>query len=379
MARILLVDDIKNIRDMLKMHLEIFDHEIFEAEDGAIALQIIPKIQPNLILLDIDMPNLNGFGVLKKRHQDTNLKNIPVLMLTAKTETDYVVHALNMGANDYVKKPFIVEELIARVNTQLTLKSAQDQILEKDKRISEELEMAKKIQSRLLPSSRDLKAIEKHGFKAFVFNRATSEVGGDFVHLQNFEKIGFALTIADCMGHGVSAALMTMAASAFLSNINDTRIGPGKAFTELNKNLIGLIPMEQPIVSIQVRYTIDKGLSLSRAAFSLPIIYRKTDQNTETIKDGDIPLGYMRKEYQETKFFLEKGDRLLLFSDGMTEEKNAKGESFSLEKDRLSNELIKHGDHSLEICGSSIIQSWEKFLKGQKKKDDATFVILEKM
>ena len=379
MSKIIIVEDDADLRSILRDNLEVFgDHELFEAEDGLIALRMIPEVQPDLILLDVVMPNLDGFGVLKARQKDPDWLNIPVLMLTAVSDSKTVVKALEMGASDYIKKPFVSEELMARVQTHLGWKQARDELRARDQRLKIELEMAKETQERLHPKPKFLKSIENHGFRIFIFQRAASEISGDLVHLQNFEECGFALTVADCKGHGVAAALMTMATSAFLSGIRDPNIGPGEAFTKLNLDLIGLIPIHEPVVGIQLRYRREKGLFLSRAAFSYPLLYRCATEEVVQIKEGNIPLGYTPHEYIETERILEQGDKLLVFSDGMSEETNEQGEPFSLTRSRFGENLVIHGQKPAEMCGQSIITAWEDFRYG-KQRDDATLVILEKI
>lgn len=110
---ILIVDDEANMRRGLKDNLEFEGYTVSEAVDGLDALEKVNEVNPDLIVLDVMMPNLSGFEVCKKLRKDGN--ETPIILLTAKGEEIDKVLGLEMGADDYVQKPFSVRELIARV------------------------------------------------------------------------------------------------------------------------------------------------------------------------------------------------------------------------------------------------------------------------
>jgi signal transduction histidine kinase len=130
-GKILIIDDHSSNRIICQENLgELDGHEIFEAENGEKGLEIAAEKNPDVILLDIMMPVMDGFETLKCLKDDPALADIPVLMLTAKAETQYLVKAMELGASDYLTKPFQVEELVARTNTLLRLKKYRDQLKE---------------------------------------------------------------------------------------------------------------------------------------------------------------------------------------------------------------------------------------------------------
>lgn len=116
---ILVVDDEKNIRDLLVFNLQNEGYNTLEAQDGIQAVDIALKESPDLILLDVMLPKLDGKSVCKKLRYSLNMSNIPILMISAKdTETDKIV-GLEIGADDYITKPFQIREVIARVKANL--------------------------------------------------------------------------------------------------------------------------------------------------------------------------------------------------------------------------------------------------------------------
>ena len=114
-TRVLTVDDSKTIRMIVKKAFNPYECELFEAENGVEGLAAAAKEKPELIILDITMPVMNGIEMLDRLKTEADLKDIPVIMLTAESGKDNVLKIVKMGVNDYIVKPFKGEELIERV------------------------------------------------------------------------------------------------------------------------------------------------------------------------------------------------------------------------------------------------------------------------
>lgn len=119
MAHILLAEDEVNIYTLVSFRLKRLGHEITWTQDGEQALEVIRAHRPDLILLDVMMPGLTGFQVLKQIKADVELRDIPVIMLTARGRENDVADGIESGADDYIVKPFSFPELVARVNAAL--------------------------------------------------------------------------------------------------------------------------------------------------------------------------------------------------------------------------------------------------------------------
>jgi two-component system, OmpR family, alkaline phosphatase synthesis response regulator PhoP len=116
---ILVVEDEKDIIEVLRYYLEKDNYRVHVAEDGFTALEIAEKVVPNLIILDLMLPRLDGTEVCKRLKADERLREIPIIMLTAKAEEADKVRGLEIGADDYVTKPFSAKELMARVKAHI--------------------------------------------------------------------------------------------------------------------------------------------------------------------------------------------------------------------------------------------------------------------
>ena len=126
--RLLIVDDISDNRSILKRRFERRGFDVAEAESGLIAIDMIEKSPFDLVLLDVMMPGIDGMETLKRIRSQKSASALPVIMVTAKSESDNIVDALEQGANDYVTKPVDFAVALARVNTQLSRRRAEQQV-----------------------------------------------------------------------------------------------------------------------------------------------------------------------------------------------------------------------------------------------------------
>ncbi len=132
MSKILLIDDSRLITEYGKRILLTNGHEVMTADSGELGLEIALRDHPDLILLDVILPGLDGYEVCRRLKNMDSIRDIPVIMLTSKAEPADKVRGLELGAVDYVTKPFDAGELMARVNTQLRMKELYEALQEKN-------------------------------------------------------------------------------------------------------------------------------------------------------------------------------------------------------------------------------------------------------
>ncbi|MBW8883100.1 MAG: response regulator, partial [Asticcacaulis sp.] len=130
LARILVVDDNPVNLSVVVDHLEVHGHEVLVALGGLEALERVRFAEPDLVLLDVMMPDLDGFETCRRLKADPKGRDIPVIFMTALTDVDSKVAAFAAGGVDYVSKPFQIEELMARVRTHLALRRARLDLVE---------------------------------------------------------------------------------------------------------------------------------------------------------------------------------------------------------------------------------------------------------
>jgi diguanylate cyclase (GGDEF)-like protein len=131
-ATVLVADDSLVVRAVVRSDLETAGYAVIEAEDGLTAIDRCRECRPEAVLLDIEMPGLDGHGVLAELKADAELRDIPVVFLTSRTGTDDIVAGLRGGAHDYLKKPFESAELLARVGSAIRVKQLQDELWQRN-------------------------------------------------------------------------------------------------------------------------------------------------------------------------------------------------------------------------------------------------------
>jgi CheY-like chemotaxis protein len=117
MAKILIAEDERDIRDLVAFTLRFAGHEVFSASNGEEAVDMAPKVNPDLILMDVRMPRMTGYEACKAMKADPYLKDIPVVFLTARGQETEIQQGLEVGAEEYLLKPFAPDHLTSRVKT----------------------------------------------------------------------------------------------------------------------------------------------------------------------------------------------------------------------------------------------------------------------
>lgn len=118
-TRIVVIDDDIAINELIKVNLELAGYKVFQAYDGVKGFALVKQEQPSLVVLDVMMPEVDGFTVAKRIRQNDETKEIPIIMLTALSQLNDKVTGFNIGVDDYLVKPFEIEELLVRVRALL--------------------------------------------------------------------------------------------------------------------------------------------------------------------------------------------------------------------------------------------------------------------
>ncbi|MBQ4280072.1 MAG: hybrid sensor histidine kinase/response regulator [Rikenellaceae bacterium] len=185
--KILIVDDIMTNVLLLKVLLSGAKYQIATAMNGREALEMAGKVSPDLILLDVMMPDINGFEVAEKLKSMPDLRNIPIIFLTAINDTTNIVKGFKIGANDYITKPFNKEELLIRVKHQLSLVAANRIILNKTEELANTIVGRDKLYSVI---AHDLRS--PMGSIKMVLNMLVQNIGEDQIGKEMYEMLSMA-------------------------------------------------------------------------------------------------------------------------------------------------------------------------------------------
>ena len=201
--KILIVDDEPFNVDYLEQELEELDYETVPATNGQEALEKVSSESPDLILLDIMMPVMDGFEVLTNLKADPDTHDIPIIVISASSDLKSVVKGIQLGAEDYLPKPFDPALLKARISTSLEKKHLQDIQRLYLKSLERELEIGRNIQQDFIPS----KLPKINGWEIAAYFKAAREVAGDFYDVFLLPDGNLLCVIGDVCDKGVGAAL----------------------------------------------------------------------------------------------------------------------------------------------------------------------------
>ncbi len=211
--KILIIDDSVENRQLLFRTLSRADYEIVEAADGQEGLSRALELLPELILLDIVMPELDGYQVCEALKQDLRTAGIPVIFLSAKSETRDKIKGLEIGGMDYITKPFDRGEVLARVQTQLKIHHLMKDLLDKQKRLEEDLRAAASIQETLLPTNLPGWPELDIAWKFL----PCELIGGDIFNVIPLDETHLGFYMLDVSGHGVPSAMVTVSVSQLMT------------------------------------------------------------------------------------------------------------------------------------------------------------------
>ncbi len=371
--RVLVIDDDLAINHSLMFVLNEEGFEVLSAFDGEEGFEKVKKFDPDVVLLDVMMPKMDGFQVCQAVRNDNSTMGIPVIMLTAVTDRDNMMKGLNCGATDFVKKPFDIPELIARVRSNANLRWLQRSLEEKQREIEKDLEMARIFQRSLLPS----KFPEDRGLKFNAYYLPSSKVGGDLYDIIDIDEKHIGILIADLSGHGVHAAILVSMLKALMSTYARDFRSPARVIGILNDMLSDIMPeAAYATVFYAVIDLSDKSMVYTIAGHPPPLVYRKGDNRAEFLSGGNFFVGMNKgEEFKEDRFQLNIGDRLFLYTDGLIELFNPSGEIFGTK--RLFKIFSENVILSIEEMNGVIISEMDKFRNGVAIGDDVAILTME--
>jgi serine phosphatase RsbU (regulator of sigma subunit) len=396
-ARILVVDDKQaNVR-LLEGMLRIAGYASIESTtDPTEVCELHRKNPYALILLDLLMPGMDGFQVMEGLKEIEKDGYLPVLVITA--QPDHKLRALQAGAKDFVSKPFELAELRARVRNILEvrllhletknyskvleetvreLEASREVIrlksLEERRRSEQELALAQETQESLLP--RFLPQFEN--FHIHAFNNPTRYVGGDFYDFLQLSSGEWVGVLADVSGKGMPAALLSSMVLGALSMELRSRTQPQEVLNRVNQLLFEKsLPFQFVTVFLFLLSPHGMGQFIS-AGHDTAYLFRSATGKIEDLASDAFMLGLFDfATYQSRALHLDKGDILVVYSDGLTDAQNQQEEMFG--EERLLQIIRQEAPSGSQAIKQKFLTAIEEFTQGMPQTDDITFVIVEK-
>jgi serine phosphatase RsbU (regulator of sigma subunit) len=327
---ILIVDDNPANVEIFEMRLAANNYEVITASDGEAGLAMAKERLPDLILLDIMMPKMDGIEVCRHLRADSSLPFMPIIMVTAKTDSKDVVAGLEAGADEYLAKPVNHAALVARVKSMLRIKLLHDTVIEQSAQLQGQLKTATKVQSLFWPDIPDL-AGDSHIWAAAI---PAAYVSGDLYDVIPLPDGSLLAYVADVSDKGVPAALVMAALSTKIRSEARNQYEIDALLRKVNNSTYNLTSEEGFFATIVLtRYWPQSGkMQLAMGGHLQPLWIADTDiRNLPQIKG--ISLGVTQDaHYEKKEISLAPGESILLFTDGVIEAENEENELFGNER-----------------------------------------------
>jgi sigma-B regulation protein RsbU (phosphoserine phosphatase) len=368
---LLLVDDNPTNLQVLYQTLETTGCKLLVAKNGETALSIAQKASPNLILLDIMMPGIDGFEVCRRLKDNSATANIPVIFLSALSDTKDKVQGLQLGAVDYVSKPFQPDEVIARVNTHLTIHRLKREVEKKKDALENELKVVSTVQRRLLPKNLP----EISGLKLAVHYETSLYAGGDYYDIVKLADNQWGFLMADSEGHSAPAAVMMAMTCALFRSYPEPPAEPGELLFFLNQHLCKVADPSF-ITALYIVYDASHHtLKIARAGHPPPMIYRSAEKKAIEVNcNGVFPMGIdPYEQVPVTEAELQPGDRILMYTDGITERFSMDEKTYG--EERLLRQLEGNGNPQPRELLAAIMKDVNDFA-GERAADDDQALLL---
>ncbi len=371
-CRVLLVDDAKANLDILVEGLKS-DHKLSLALNGEMALQVAARMPPDLILLDIVMPGMDGYEVCRRMRQMPETAEVPIMFLSSLEEVQNKTRGFEVGANDYLTKPFEMLEVKARVKSLLKAKAYSDAVKEQ---IASELRVAREIQMGMLPH--DFAGFEHaYGVSFGAVLEPAREVGGDLYGVCAAGPERLVIFLGDVSGKGIPASMFMVRAISLARLLARQIAEPEAILARLNDELAVDNPSGMFVTFLCAVFERDSGqLTLANAGHCRPVLLPLNEPPRWAVKSLGTALGFEPGlAFERTELHLQAGDGLIFYSDGVSEAFNPQEECYGNE--RLLTEAATLSGQSASEITAGLLRNVRAFAGAAPQSDDIAILALK--
>jgi serine phosphatase RsbU (regulator of sigma subunit) len=370
---ILVVDDMPSNLRLLSQTLAEKGYGVRTVTSGPRALESARTSPPDLILLDVRMPDMDGYEVCAKLKKDQRTAQIPIIFISALDQVEDKVQAFQFGGVDYITKPFQVEEVLARTETHLSLRRLQESLEVINQRMQREFMLAGAVQSSFLPSAMP----EIPSWQLTASLRSARETSGDFYDIIQLPDGLYGLLIADVVDKGVPAALlMAMSWSLIWSYAIQHPDAPHAIFEEVNRRLLLHLGGSHFLTCFYAILNPETGsLAYCNAGHPPPLHLKNQKGEIDQLGRTGPPLGVLEESQWDTReLLIESGETLILYTDGVTDSCNPQGEFFGTA--RLNSFAGQQNTKSAQTVHDNLLANIDDFVAGEPQFDDTALIVI---
>jgi sigma-B regulation protein RsbU (phosphoserine phosphatase) len=370
-CRVLLVDDAKANLDILVEGLKA-DHKLSLALNGQIALQIAARTPPDLVLLDIVMPGMDGYEVCRRLRLMPETAEVPIMFLSSLEEVQNKTRGFEAGANDYLTKPFEMLEVKARVRSLLKAKAYSDAVKEQ---MASELRVAREIQRGMLPQ--EFSELERNfGVEVASVLEPAREVGGDLFCAFAAEGDRLVLVMGDVSGKGIPASLFMVRTCTLVRLLAQQIRQPERILEVLNNELSADNPFGMFVTLVCAVFDPSSGkVALANGGQTPPALLQRGRPPQWAVPGLGTALGLEPGlHFESVELTLQPADTLVFYTDGVTEAFNGDGECYGAT--RLLSLLEKSSNNGVPGLAAQVLADVRNFAHGAPQSDDIAVLIM---
>jgi sigma-B regulation protein RsbU (phosphoserine phosphatase) len=371
-CRVLLVDDAKANLDILAEGLKR-DYKLSLALDGPMALQAAARNPPDIVLLDIVMPGIDGYEVCRRMRKMPETAEAPIMFLSSLEDAQNKALGFEAGGNDYLTKPFAMVEVKARVRSLLKAKAYSDSVKEQ---LASELRIAREIQMGMLPQ--DFSPFENaYKIKLDAILQPAREVGGDLYGVCAGGPNRMVIFLGDVSGKGIPASMFMVRAISLARLLARELTDPDEILERLNEELAADNPSGMFVTFLCATFTPGTNrMQFANAGQCRPMLLPASGAPYWVFKNLGTALGFEPGvKFEKSELVLHEGDALILYSDGITEAFNSHSECYGSE--RFLSDAIQFAGRPVSEIAAGLIEKVHRFSDGAPQSDDIAILAMK--
>lgn len=375
--RVLIADDSDSDRLILKTLMKRLGHEVHAAANGDEAVAIFPDYQPDIVLLDVLMPVMDGITAARQIKAIAGEELVPVIFLTSLTDADALARCLDAGGDDFLTKPYnkvIIQAKLRAFNRmrqmQQTLSQQRDLISERNRQLLEEQQLAKRVFDNVAHTGcLDADNIRYHLSPLSIFN-------GDILFACPRPAGGMFVLIGDFTGHGLPAAIGALPIAEIFYGMTSMGFSASDVLREINDKLVRILPTGMFCCAAMVEADFQLNqLRVWNGGLPDVVLFRKGGRR-QLIPSRHLPLGVLnavRFEANMEVFHTGAGDTLLMMTDGVLEAENEVAERYGEARFKRALDAAPATEAPIDTLLGAI----RRFTGEQSGQDDLTLVSLD--
>ena len=371
--RTLIADDQPDVLAALRLLLKGAGYQTQAADSPAAVLDAIKREKFDLVLMDLNYARDTTSGKegldLISRIQALD-DELPIVVMTAWATVDLAIESMRLGVRDFVQKPWENSHLLRKLRTQIEQGQVRRREHSRQHQLKIELNEAREIQRGLMPR----RMPNLPGFSLASAWQPAHDVSGDYLAAFKLNESHAALCVADVAGKGLPAALLMSNMQAALKSFASENIAPSELCGKLNRIMCGNTPLRKFITCFYGDLDVsNRKLTFTNAGHNPPMLMRSSGECIRLDEGGPVIGAFCESRYSQQEVQLRAGDKLLLFTDGVTEAREASGEEFG--EHRLHECLRSYRGTNAAELRARIFSEVAKFCAGDFE-DDATLMVV---